>query len=376
MDMVVPLKEIGKVGKRLLVQIAGICQNYKKEMIVEEIDFDTCPVECPFQRFDAEQKRDICMNHCPHKCQAKSPKVVYMNERHKYNIKMVDKIEDSRLSKYQLLQLITYHFLGVDSRGVVPFVSTKQLAKRLGCSKRTIKNNNQRLAKLELIAVSFYGKDLFSVDILGYEKYHLPKMEGGTGYVQMTKGFLEAIGEMDNVNSMRLAIRALLKFDDEVEVRRQEECMYTYNDMKRFMPSNINHKKIIDELMAKTAGIFDIQAYDAFVMIKLKDAYNGKVQKQLKEEEFKETIAHHLQESNQSLVQDGLEVLIDLSSEEIEDLSHLSMEYGVELVIKGLNACVSYIQDEKTPDLIENIGGFIRTVIKNNFIRTLGKNAA
>lgn len=373
MTMTIPFKEIGKVGKRLLVQIAGITQNYKEEEVVEEIDFDTCPVECALQRFDTEEKLDVCMNHCPFNRKKKTPKVVYINERHRYNIQKVNRIEDSRLSKYQLLQLLTYHFLGTDSKGFVSFVSTKELAGKLKCNVRTIKNNNKRLEELGFISYHNYGADLFSVKIDGYESYHLKREEGGTGYVQMSKNFIKALYDMDNVNVMRLAIRALLKFDTEVEVRKEVQCEYSYNDIKRFMPSNINHKKIIDELMAKTTHIFDIVTTSTSIFISLKEEFNGKVQKTQKEVAFTETITDYMDELNQELPEQDA---IKLFPQETENLVELAMEYGIDNVLQAIDIYQSYIDSDDTPDAVVNLGGFIRTVIEKNLIRNIGKMVA
>lgn len=372
MTMTIPFKEIAKVGKRLLVQVAGVCENYKIEKTVEEIDFDSCPVECALKDFDVERKSNICMNHCPFNRQTKTSKVVYMNERHKYNIKQTTVVEHQRLSKYQLLQLITYHFF-VDSRGFASLISVKELAEHLGCTVRTIKNNNKELQKLGLISFSEYGADLFSVEIKDYDKNHLKKEQGGTGYVQMTQSFMDALVSMDNVNAMRLAIRALLKYDNEVEVEKKDVCLYSYNDIKRFMPSNINHKKIIDELMLKTASIFTIIASDKYISIQLKEQYNGKVQKQEKETAYTGEILEYVDEINEQLV-DGEEIL--LTRKDTEDLVQLSMEYGLNHVQKALSVYVPYIQSKHTPDSIENIGGFIRTVIKNTIFNRYGKMVA
>lgn len=372
MTMTIPFKEIAKVGKRLLVQMAGVCENYKIEKTVENIDFDACPSECALKGFDVEKKADICMNHCPFNRQLKTSKVVYMNERHKYSIKQSTVVEHERLSKYQLLQLVTYHFF-VDSRGFASLISTKELAEHLGCTVRTIKNNNKELQRLGLIAFSEYGADLFSVEIKEYEKNHLTKEQGGTGYVQMTKSFMEAIVSMDNVNVMRLAIRALLKYDNEVEMEKKDVCLYSYNDIKRFMPSNINHKKIIDELMQKTASIFTIIASDNYISIQLKEQYNGKVQKKEKENAYTCEIVDYVDEINKELVQ-GDEIL--LTNKDTADLVQLAMEYGLNHVRMALSIYAPYIQSKSTPDTVQNIGGFIRTVIKNSIFNRYGKMVA
>lgn len=367
MAMTIPFKEIGKIGKRLLIQVAGITQNYKEETVVEEIDFNSCPVECIFQRFDAEKKRNVCFNHCPYNQKTETPKVVYMNERHRYHIRTVNGFEDSRVSKFQLLQLLTYHFLGTDSNGFVPFVSTKELAEELACTVRTIRNNNKRLEALGFISFHNYGKDLFSVKINGYETYHLKKEEGGTGYVQMTQSFLTALYSMENVNVMRLAIRSLLKFDNEAVSNSDERCEYSYNDIKRFMPTNINHKKIIDELMAKTTHIFDIETGDDRIFISLKEAFNGKVQKIQKAELFSTLLSEHIDVVNET---SSAETPLALSPDETENLVELALEYGIHHVVEALDIYENY--RESTPEKIKNIGGFIRVVIKNSLNRSIG----
>ncbi len=372
MTMTMPFKEIAKVGKRLLIQMAGVCENYKIEKVIEEIDYSSCPVECALQGFDVERKEHICMNHCPFNRQNRTSKVVYMNERHQYKIKQSTTVEHERLSKYQLLQMITYHYF-VDSRGFAALISTKELAEHLGCTVRTIKNNNKRLQRLGLISFSEYGADLFSVEIKDYEKNHLTKEQGGTGYVQMTQSFMKALVSMDNVNVMRLAIRALLKYDNEVHVEQKDVCIYSYNDIKRFMPSNINHKKIIDELMQKASDIFTVIAGDTHVSVQLKEEFNGKVQKTEKERLFTTEIYEQVDAINESF-SEGEELL--LTNQETDDLVQMAMEYGINHVRQALAVYPSYIQSPGTPDSIKNIGGFIRTVIKNNIFNRYGKIAA
>lgn len=369
MAMTIPFKEIGKVGKRLLIQVAGITQNYKEETVVTAIDFDSCPAECIFKRFEVDKKRNVCMNHCPHNQITQTPKVVYMNERHRYHIKTVNGFEDSRVSKYQLLQLMSYHFLGTDSNGFVSYVSTKELAEELSCTVRTIRNNNKRLEELGFISFHNYGKDLFSVKINGYENYHLKKEEGGTGYIQMTQSFLEALFSMDNVNVMRLAIRSLLKFDN--EAGDEERCEYSYNDIKRFMPSNINHKKIIDELMAKTTHIFHIETANSGIFLSLKEEFNGKIQKKQKSQQFREVLSNQIEVINETALE---EESISLSSAETDNLVELAMEYGIEPVVEALHHYKNY--HRHTPEKIKNIGGFIRSVIEKNLLRSIGKMIA
>lgn len=371
MTMTMPFKEIAKVGKGLLIQAVGIAENSKTVVESEEIDFNTCPSECIFKKFEPEHKMNVCMNHCPHNRQNKTTKTVYNNERHKYDLYKKTSY-DKRLSKYQLLQLITYHYF-VDSRGFGSLLSSKELAEYLGCTLRTFKNNNKRLQELGLVYYSECGSDLFSIKIVGYENNHLTAEQGGKGYVQMSKSFMEALVSMDNVNVMRLAIRSLLKFDSDVSVKQQDVCHYSYNDISLSMPSNINHKKIIDELMAKTSHIFTIFKSDHFISIHLKDEYNGKIQKVEKETFFKEQLEEHIETLNEDLAESEE---ITITQKDETDLIQLSMEYGLNYVIEALAVYLRYIQSQTTPDIVHNLGGFIRTVIRNGLSNRYGKIVA
>lgn len=359
-------KDIAKVGKSFLVQMVGLAENSKEVTVEKTIDYNSCPADCPFKNFSIDKKEQICKTLCTYNQIVEKEKVTYLNENHFYNIKKEDRLEKNRLSKYQMLQLISYHFLGVDSHGRAKYISTKELAEKLNCTVRTIRENNKILEELGLIFVSSCGSDLFNVHIIGYEKYHLTKLEGGTGYVQMTKSFIEALFSMENVNAMRLAIRALLRYDREVEVEKGDVCFYSFKDIKSFTPSHINHKKIILELFDESKEVFNIQSHSDGLYIELNEKYNGKIQKDRIAQDYAKEITEVLAE----------EKLI-VSPEDVSDLAQLSMEYGEsDIVIESIRIYKKYINRDDAPEFIENFGGFIRTIIKRSLLNNPLKNVA
>lgn len=352
-----PMKEIAKIGKGNLVRIVGLCQNYKTKIDVEEIDYAACPKTCPFSDKSVAERKEYCFNYCPNPPK-KKPLITYTNEKHKYKITTNDQLEEKRLSKYQLLQFLLYHFMNVDSNGLVTYISIKEIAKIIGCDTRTIKNNNLALIDLGLIAYTKVTKDLFSIAILGYKKYHLTRKEGGTGYIQMPKEFLEELLQIKNVNSIRLAIRQLIKFDDESVKETDDKCFYTYEDIKRFMPSNVSYKSIIKETLSGTAKLFNVELYDSHVIFNLKDEFNGKKLRQIKENNIREIITNFYKENV---------LYLDKNEKDIEDLIQLSMEYGITYVNEALVIYLDLIKVKDEP--LDNVGGFIRTVIKDNLLK-------
>lgn len=358
MGIKIPLKEIANIGKSALILAVGLCENYKKEIYVEEIDFGSCPDTCPFKNIEGEIKQEYCKNNCSI-CTKKLPEVVYVNERHKYKLQIVDIVEQKRLSKLQLQQFLLYHFLNIDSNGIAKYVSVKEVATLLNCTTRSVRDNNEALRELGLIAFTRINIDLFSVAILGYKKYRETRENNGTGYIPMTKEFFHALINFENVNTMRLAIRLLLKFDDMSFQQEDSSCIYSYDDIKHFMPTNIRYKNIIDKTLEGVESIFEIEKRASFVVFKLKDGFNGKVQRTVKEKIFNKEVCKTLSENN----------LTDKQSS-INDLVKLSMEYGLNSVNEAVNLYVSDYKN-KMNNSVNNFGGFIRELIRKQLFKTL-----
>lgn len=346
-----PLKEIAKVSNDLLDKLSAVYKEKKKVPVIEEIDFSQCPSDCPLIHVEMDKKIHYCIHHCQIR-KTKQPSVYVANEADKY-IKTEKEIEvKNSFSKYQILLLLTYHFLGPDNRGIISYVSENELSKRLGCSLRTIRNNNQRLVSLGCISISRIIGDLINVQIIGYDKYHLSAKKGGNGYVQMTKEFFEELIQLKNVNAIRIALRSLLLHEKQVIVKNKEKAFCKYDDLRQKLPSHVNHKKIIDELFQKSAHMFQIESSSAYLFIKLRKEFDGKEQKPIKEAQFGHILSDYMAEKNQSV-----------TSKEMDSLIDLSMEYGVDLVKEGLEQAIKYqINQNKA---LENLGGFVRKAIRD-----------
>lgn len=342
-----PIKEIAKIGKVALLSAVGFCRNYKKESVIELELNAFCPEECMFKNSGFP-----CPEH-----RVEDPTIretEYINERHRYKIK--NTLEEKRLSKYQLKQFILYHYLNIDSNGFARLVSVKYVAEKLGCSIRTVVNNNRVLENLGLIAVVKRSPEFFNVFIAGYKQYHLKKEEGGTGYVQMPREFFEGLLKMNHANQIRMAIRKYLYYDNEVIVQKKPDCTLYFSHIKNFMPTNISYKKAILKTMEPAKEFFDIIIKDTFILFNLKDKYNGRVVKAQKEEQFSKEITATLENAHVRFVKP-----------DIGDLVQLSLEYGLEAVTEALGVYKERYIDEGND--VDNLGGFIRATIRRSLLQ-------
>ena len=342
------LKETAKIGKSLLIRLAGIIENHKKIEYDKILDFKNCSSDCPFL-----VKRNQCLDtfddtYCSFHCKKNIsyiPKSVYYNEKNRY--KLIS-FENVRLSKLQIKQSLLYHFQNVDNNGFVKYLSEEKLAKELNCSLKTINNNNKRLVDLGFIAYSNTGDNLFNLKILGYEYYHLTKREGGTGYITMSSHLLESLLKIENVNSLRLEIRKLLKADND-STSDTTTSSYTYTEIKRFLPRYMSKSTIKKIASTQSAGLITI-IHDNCIEFEIDKGYDGKLLRKEKQlvyvDEIKETLK---------------EVELEIDSRAVEDLSNMAFEYGIDIIKQALTD-ISIIYDKVE---VYNYCGLVRNYIRN-----------
>lgn len=153
-------KEFAKIGKQIIRQLSSTVEKYK----------------------DIEDHMDLDAHGNP-------------------TIKTV--AEHHRLSKSQISQLIFYHFLHVDERGIICDVSEKEIRITLNCTVRTVRNNNVVLAETELISYS-RGKGI-NICIVPYPQYF---EEHGFGFMELEYTRFEELILIENVNALRLNVCA------------------------------------------------------------------------------------------------------------------------------------------------------------------------
>lgn len=157
---------------------------------------------------------------------------------------------DATLSMTQTFQLCVYYFLNPDSKHFILNVPIRPLAELIGCSLRTVKNNNRFFS--DKLFISFTENKNHTVSL----KLHIKEELVDEDVIILQKKLILQILEMDNVNSIRIAFRFILRLHD----HNSGKIYYSYNDIVRFLPSNINHPKMIKQMVLALLDIFDIES--------------------------------------------------------------------------------------------------------------------
>lgn len=338
-----------RVGKALLRGMVGVQKNYKEIEYKKEFDESVCK-GCKFYVGGCKNS-DLVKTYCNEYCN-KAYKYVeitkYINEANEFKIGVKE-----RLSKIQVKQMILYHFLGVDKNGIVKNIDEKSVANYLGCDIKTVRNNNERLIELNYIIFSRIDRFTINVILVDYKSYHLPSSRGGRGYITMSKELLDELLIIDNVNTLRLEIRNLIKFDDmNIDNINITSSKYTYKQISRFLPSYINYISLIKDLLKDSSDLFHVDIQDDGIEFKLKDKYNSKITK----DNLKNQIYSNI-----------FDFCIDngflFSDKELEDLLQMGMQYSCQAVI----GAVEYIDKNyylRGKD-VNNVCGLVRTIIVN-----------
>ena len=293
-----------------------------------------------------ELRNDYCLNHC-------EKRQAYINNRNASNNS--DKFifaGKKRLSRLQLSQLLLYHALGVGPTGIVHNISESEIANILNCTIKTVRNNNKRLVDWGYILFSRVSKDKFNILILDYNKYHLSSKEGGRGYVVMSNKTLMKLLNIKNVNALRIEIRNLVEFDDNnVKRIRTREVSSTYKEISSFLPDYINHKAIINKIIDKTSGIFNVRKVNDKIYYNLKAEFDGKNERRKLGNKYKQYFRNYCKNKSFSL-----------NEKDYDDLVQMSIEYRFNTVMSALD--IVYKKYFLSGTVIENCGGLVREIIK------------
>lgn len=176
----------------------------------------------------------------------------------------IDFVTDSKLTKTQTLQLCIYYFLNPDSNNFVFNIPIKSLAELISCSSRTIKVNNKSLLENRFISYTENKNNTISL------KLHIKEALIDQESLLLRKNLLLRILELENINSIRITFRFIIRLHENNKLYNKGKIFYSYNDIQRFLPSNINHPKIINQLVLNTSNIFDVEISNNGIIISYK----------------------------------------------------------------------------------------------------------
>lgn len=354
-----PFREIAKIGKKFLVQVLGLQDNYKIPVEKTIRDYETCPIDCLLYKLKKNKY------HCPdnYYCRETCTKVIreinsydYYYENQKYGISK--RSIPGKLSHCQIKVALYLHFLARKEDGIVPCVSVKEGATYLGMCQKTFKTSIKKLYEESIIDYTQLNADLYNVYLIEYKNYHLTKKEGGTGYLNLTKDAFEEILKIKNVNSFKTELRKLLEFDNNnYDSDTKKEVSFTYKALRRFLPKYIKYKSVISEVIEGTnvSNMFDLihDKVNMSITFIMKDSYRADLYKEHKKDDYKMTIASIFYDQG-----------IYINQSTIADLVGMSFEYGHKNI---LSAIKKYIFEYFYKGFkIENIAGFIRSLLEKS----------
>lgn len=335
------VKELAKIGKSIIRQLSSVVERY------DLIDPPTTTHVCPYANVpDDALRQKLCELNCQENSSNSEQTTLFVQQK--------------RLSKLQILQFIYYHFLPIDSRGVVLGINEKAVAEALNCTLRSVRNNNFALEELGLIYHSNSGEGRFNVMILPYKNYHAAKDAGGSGYLNMSRELFELLLQIKNVNALRMELRKLLIFDNDTAKRtytKSEVSHISKNDWKLFLPKYTHSERMLQLITTSGTEAFKTTTEQATIFFVMDNRYNGKILKEEKETLYFTELSDLLS-STFSFVE----------RKHLIDLVQLSFEYSHEEV----KTAVQYWMNECTSDperkAIANVGGYIRTLIRKKRI--------
>ncbi|KAA6446977.1 hypothetical protein [Bacillus swezeyi] len=185
-----------------------------------------------------------------------------------------------RWTRTLIKQTIAYLSLS-DSKGQLGVIPLNKLSSTIGCSIRTVVNNNKVLESLELIKVNSLWGNLVSIELKDYKENFLDlypdksdrKQHHGaeilseeevphyskTGYTTIKREAIFDLFKINNVNELRMACRALYIYEKEVNVGGNETAHITYQDLKGILPKYFAFKANIKKAFSVLKSLFSIQ---------------------------------------------------------------------------------------------------------------------
>jgi hypothetical protein len=326
----------------------------------------------------AERFDEICMEYGLFRKRNEAGVVEWVEYESKENLQRVfchsltipsnlSVIHTKRLSKSQICQLLLYHFMHPDERGILSMVSEKEVADMLGCHVKTVRANNEFFEKIGIIFYSKADNGRVNIWLRDYNTYHLNKEKGGEGYIPFSKQLLSALLCIEDVNVLRVELQKLIKYDNDnikfitktdQEASRTAPSTLTCDEIKKVVPYYLRYNRAVMGIVSRSSEAFETNIEGSVVVFKLKERYNGKIikreQKEKRYEEIKRYLASFFPQG--SLIE----------AKQIEDLVQMSFEYGLQRVKNAIKEA-----EQQYGSLLHtfNLGGMVRTIIRDSYLK-------
>lgn len=399
------LSKYARIGKAPLIKAIGVQENHKETYYTESQELDRTAsgcFACPnyknidfYEYMPAEIQKEACNNckNCPHAVYKTitHEHVKYINERNMYG-------NAPRLKAIALKLLVIYHFSCPDERGFVRSLSPKELASYLGCTVRSIKNANRKLENYGYIMYCNDGsKNRFHVILSEYTTYALSAKEGGRGYATFNRCFLDELVKLQDLNQLRVFLRAALDMDTNRNPKRELIQENQYSFLRSFLPRYCK-PNIIKKALSAASNLFQVAFGEDVIALKMNPECHGRRDFEKNNKENTDIIKKYIEKldsvmkhanaaimKKQPVTEDDLDALkqagiqsragslrklyvpFNLTDDDLKDLGCLGSTYSVESVLE----CVGYVYEQyQSKFKMSSIGALIRTILKENNSQT------
>lgn len=353
------------IGLAVIKSAIRLCKNYKESIEVDSIDLHATNCrnctefllsdakKCEQSEFPFSPACETCANRIMHS----DVKTVYVNEKNKYGFR-------HELKRNALLLFMYLHYLNPDDQGLV-YVDIEDAASFLHCTERTIKNNLRLLNRhcyIDLDPVTVCP-GYYKLFLNEYSTYFLPANNGGRGYCVLPLTHLEALVDMPDINSLRLAIRNLIPDTTFSKVNRIEK---PYVEVQRNLPVYCSKKKIRSITSSdEFQNIFDVSSKKYFIAIKTKSKYDVSQVANTYKSDCRVKVLQLIDTLQKNAKQIKSRYKLVVLEEELNDICSIALKIPIKYILQALQQInENYILNHLK---INNLGALVRTIATELF---------
>lgn len=197
-------------------------------------------------------------------------------ESHDYNLPK--ELLQINWTKVKASQLLAYAALS-DDVGNIGIIDLEELAEYIGCSIRSLVNNNDQFMELNLIKVEKLYGTLVDVHFVKYQEDILDlipvdntestnqseknqtKKTYGNGYTIIHRELLLELFKLSNINEFRIACLALRFHEKEVNLEKNEQVLLSSEFLKSCLPRYCSFMPSIKRCMKRIQFLFNIKIH-------------------------------------------------------------------------------------------------------------------
>lgn len=312
-------------------------------------------------------------------------------------------------SRSMIKQMLAYMALS-DSEGNAGVIHLDTLATYIGCSTKTVQNNNRTFEALQLIERTELWSNLVCIKLSNYRENFLDlyasPIKGGsltianpgsesaetkyysrTGYTTIKReAMLELLGLL-NVNELRIACRSLYLFEKEVNVGGNPKAYLTYNDLKGILPKYYVFKANIKKTFKYLSTLFNFKTLEEKEIIESLNKSHESIPLQLQKlkSRFMVSFQLHEQKNSRLTLQEEIkeaDSAFDLFFLETkvrsisnEQKSSLVSEFGIAKISQALDQITTIIKGNYSPTRSKLLDDLESTPVKSikNYITSAEK---